>query len=174
MRIPTDMARWHSKRTLPIIAKYKRPTCPVRPGTLPYKDGELIDAILDAKSHNGANRKARKVLKIFGEWRSGVLASEGKAVSNIVLLLEVHRHFVKAGYEDEAEEVRRFLASEYDMRPTDGSVADIRELATIKARRFDVLSDAVLNERAKPLFEPQPREDDDLGNYGFGFGDDDE
>jgi len=165
---PKWLAEYHRKRLLPRLKSYKKPVCPVRTSDLPYKDDDLIDAVVEAKSHNGKRREARELLKSFGKWRSGVLRAESKGASNVFLLLSAFRAFEAAGDEDGAFQVRRFLANEYGFTPREGAtVVEDRALAEVKARRHDVLSDEVLTEKKAPAWAPRDEDPpEQRGLYG--------
>jgi hypothetical protein len=134
---------------LPHLDAYRRPTCSVRPGTLPVDDERLAKDLKAAKkkaSEGHPNAKATKAAKkIMSKWadhKRAVNAAEAEGASRVRALFGYQRHAEAAGDEETAERLRGFLAREWGH---DGPFPDdIDAAATRLARRRDVISDRLM------------------------------
>jgi hypothetical protein len=144
-----EMARVARDTVLPHLDAYRRPACPVRPGTLPLDDERLEKDLRAAKkkAEDGhpnakATKLAKKILAAWAEHKRAVQKAQAEGTSRVRALFAYQSHAEAAGDEETAERLGGFLAREWGH---DGPFPDdIDAAATRLARRRDVISDRLM------------------------------
>lgn len=172
LRRHQKMASFHYKRTLPHLHWYRRQLAPGRPSTLPEEDDVLLEQLREARFNGQKRREDRDLMMMFGRWRGAVTHAEARAEGNILFLLRVAHHFLKARegaaedtarkLEEAAETVRVFVCVEYrfhiDAIPE--TEQERERLARRHSHMRDVMSDALLMEGTR---RPQTEDTADPG-----------
>jgi len=159
---------------VPRLNRYRAPTFPVRPASFPDLDGDLVEAVKQAKAKTRPTYDEKRFLERFGAWRSKCLELEGENRARIVILLKALWRAETCGADDVAFDLRSFLANEHGAiaaAPT--SYAEAESLSERLSRRRDVISDEVLFERkVSAAFAARSEPEDASEQVGFSDVDD--
>lgn len=155
------MARYHIKRTLPMLSRYGRPHTPARPSALPERDDYDLAGKVKLAREGFPQKADRAILESFSSWSSLVMRSEAQSAGNFVFLLRVADHLRQAGFLEESYRVVQFVNKEWRCNlelPPEGDL-ERQQLAERYSRRNDVFPDMLLFAGHRPL--PRRGDSDD-------------